>query len=208
LKRFTFTEEDAPYQWEKLRSAYMLAEWSEEYLNNRALFSDYYLNARLTNPKITPEWDEDVRPVGREIYKHLITARKNYTSQPEGVIRKGLYEPVFKLLGFDSVNKKSNASAAATADRLLYAPDDKTKPIAAALTYVWNPNLDDVDTSREPIEHDGGTPFDIPGAKVISLLEKQVAPWVIVTTGKLWRLYSSCQGLHRGYARQGQQRLR
>jgi hypothetical protein len=36
LKRFTFTEEDAAYQWEKLRSAYMLAEWSEEYFNNRA----------------------------------------------------------------------------------------------------------------------------------------------------------------------------
>jgi hypothetical protein len=43
LKRFTFTEEDAAYQWEKLRSAYMLAEWSEEFFNNRALFSDYYL---------------------------------------------------------------------------------------------------------------------------------------------------------------------
>ncbi|HEY7495007.1 MAG TPA: hypothetical protein VIH59_28380, partial [Candidatus Tectomicrobia bacterium] len=75
LKRFTFTEEDAAYQWEKLRSAYMLAEWSEEYFNNRALFSDYYLKERLTDPKITPEWDEDVRPVGRDIYKHLITAR-------------------------------------------------------------------------------------------------------------------------------------
>ena len=46
-------------------------------------------------------------------------------------------------------------------------------------------------TSREPAEHDGGTPFEIPGAKVVSLLEKQVAPWVIVTNGKLWRLYSS-----------------
>src|SRR5262245_49995002 len=71
LKPFTFTEEDAAYQWEKLRSAYMLAEWSEEFFNNRALFSDYYLKERLTDAKITPEWDEDVRPVGREIYKHL-----------------------------------------------------------------------------------------------------------------------------------------
>jgi hypothetical protein len=79
LRRFTFTEEDAVYQWEKLRSAYMLAEWSEEYFNNRALFSDYYLKERLTDPKITPAWDEDVRPVGREIYKHIVTARKNYT---------------------------------------------------------------------------------------------------------------------------------
>jgi hypothetical protein len=87
LKRFTFPEEDAAYQWEKLRSSYMLAECSEEDFNNRALFSDYYLRERLTDPKITPEWDEDVRPVGREIYKQIITARKNYTRQPEDVIR-------------------------------------------------------------------------------------------------------------------------
>jgi hypothetical protein len=59
----------------------MLAEWSEEYFNNRALFSDYYLNERLPDPKITPQWNEDVRPTGREIYKHIVTARKNYTRQ-------------------------------------------------------------------------------------------------------------------------------
>jgi hypothetical protein len=76
LKRFTFTEEDAAYQWEKLRSAYMLAEWSEEYFNNRALFSDYYLKTRLADKKLTPEWDEDVRPLGRELYKHFATARR------------------------------------------------------------------------------------------------------------------------------------
>jgi hypothetical protein len=132
-----------------------------------------------------------VRPVGREIYKHLITARKNYTRQPEDVIRKGLYEPVFKLLGFDCAKQKSGASSAAAADYLLYTPGDKTKPIAAALTYVWNRHLDDVDESRERAEDDGGKPFEIPGAKVVSLLEKQVAPRVIVTNGKLWRLYSS-----------------
>ena len=56
---------------------------------------------------------------------------------------------------------------------------------------MWNRNLDDVDTLREPAEHDGGTPLEIPGAKVVSLLEKQDVPWVIVTNGKLWRLYSS-----------------
>jgi hypothetical protein len=85
LKRFTFTEEDADYQWEKLRSAYMLAEWSEEYFNNRALFSDYYLTRRLADEKITPEWREDVRPIGREVFRHLTNARKNYTRQTEDV---------------------------------------------------------------------------------------------------------------------------
>ena len=191
LKRFTFTEEDAVYQWEKLRSAYMLAEWSEEYFNNRALFSDYYLKERLTGPKITPARDEDVRPAGREIYKHIVTARKNYTRQTKDVIRKGLYEPVFKLLGFDFKKQKPSASSAGQADYLLYTPGDTSKPIAAALTYIWNRNLDDVDESRECAEDDGGTPFEIPGAMVVSLLEAQVTPRVIVTSGKLWRLYSS-----------------
>jgi len=191
LKRFTFTEEDSDYQWEKLRSAYMLAEWSEEYFNNRALFSDYYLKERLTDPRITSEWNEDVKPIGREVFGHLTSARKNYTRQTENVIRKGLFEPTFKLLGFDFAEKKPGSSSAEDADYLLYAPDNKDKPIAAALTYVWNRNLDDVDESRELEEEKGGTPFEIPGAMVVSLLEKQVAPWVIVTNGKLWRLYSS-----------------
>jgi hypothetical protein len=191
LKRFTFTEEDADYQWEKLRSAYMLAEWSEAYFNNRALFSDYYLKERLTDPKITPAWNEDVRPAGREIYKHIVTARKSYTRQTKDVIGKGLYEPVFKLLGFDFKKPKPSTSSAGQADYLLYTPGDTSKPIAAALTYVWNRNLDDVDESRECAEDDGGTPFEIPGARVVSLLEAQVTPWVIITNGKLWRLYSS-----------------
>lgn len=107
--------------------------------------------------KLTPEWEEDVRPVGREIYKHLITSRKNYSRQPEDMIRRGLYEPVFKLLGFEVVKQKSGASAAATEDYLLYTPGNKSKPIAAALTYVWNRNLDDVDESREREESEGGT---------------------------------------------------
>jgi hypothetical protein len=197
LKRFTFTEEDAAYQWEKLRSAYMLAEWSEEYFNNRALFSDYYLKERLKDEKITPEWREDVRPIGREIFRHLSTARKNYSKQREDAIRKGLFEPVFKLLGFEVVEaeaepRQPNTSQPVQADYLLYMSGDRGKPIAAALTYVWNRNLDDVDEGREPEVEQGGTPFEIPGAMVVSLLEKPDAPpWVIVTNGKLWRLYSA-----------------
>jgi hypothetical protein len=54
LKRFTFTEGDSDYQWEKLRSAFTLAEWTEPDFNNRALFSDYYLKERLTDPALTP----------------------------------------------------------------------------------------------------------------------------------------------------------
>jgi hypothetical protein len=47
LRRLTYTESDPQYQFEKLRSAFDMAEWSEEFFNNRGLFSDYYLNERL-----------------------------------------------------------------------------------------------------------------------------------------------------------------
>jgi hypothetical protein len=49
LRRFSYTESDVYYQIDKLRSAYGVAEWSEPFFNNRALFSDYYLNERLLN---------------------------------------------------------------------------------------------------------------------------------------------------------------
>jgi hypothetical protein len=188
LQRFTFTEDDADYQWQKLRSAYTLAEWSEEYFNNRALFSDYYLKQRLTDTKLTPEWnsDADVRWIGRTVLEQMTLARKAYTGQPEHKIRADLYEPLFKLLGFDAVTHKAHSSAAQEPDYLLHAPGDRTKPLAAALTYVWNRNLDDVDATR-----DTATPDEIPGAAVVSVLERGIAPWVIVTNGKLWRLYSA-----------------
>jgi len=185
LKRFTFSEEDSDYQWEKLRSAYMLAEWSEEYFNNRALFSDYYLKQRLTH---MPIWEEDVRPVSREAYKLIISARKNFSRKSEKTIQQGLYEPMFALLGFDFSVNKASTSATDEPDYLLFTKGDRSKPIAVVLTYVWNRNLDDVDTTREP---EDGTPDEIPGALVVSVLEKTKAPWVIVTNGKLWRLYSS-----------------
>jgi len=47
LRLLTWTEADPFGQYDKLLSAYALADWSEDYFNNRALFSDYYLKERL-----------------------------------------------------------------------------------------------------------------------------------------------------------------
>lgn len=46
LRRFTYTEVDAYAQYDKLRSAYTVAEWAEPLFNNRALVSDYFLTER------------------------------------------------------------------------------------------------------------------------------------------------------------------
>jgi type I restriction-modification system DNA methylase subunit len=184
LKRFTFTEADALYQWDKLRSAYSLAEWSEPDFNNRALFSDYYLKHRMTDKDLNPSWDEDVRRVGGEARRLLAGARERLTRETEQKTRAELIEPLLALMGFDFVAHKPGSSSAEEPDYFLYAPDNREKPIALALTYKWNRNLDSADPER-----DRETPDENPGALVVTLLEKGDAPWVIMTNGKLWRLY-------------------
>lgn len=82
LKRFTFTEADGIYQWDKLRAAYSVAEWTEPEFNNRALFSDYYLKNRLTDDKLTPAWKEDVKIIGRKVHQHLSQTRPRHTLPP------------------------------------------------------------------------------------------------------------------------------
>ena len=59
LRRFSYTEVDPIAQYEKLQAAYIVADWSEEFFNNRALFSDYYLLERLRDE---PEWRENIKP--------------------------------------------------------------------------------------------------------------------------------------------------
>ena len=186
LKRFTFTESDGYAQADKLSSAFTIAEWSEPNFNNRALFSDYYLNDRLTDPKLTPAWEEDVRPVGREAQRLLAQAREQFSGMAEQLICSRLIEPLFQALGMRFERADSAGTAANQPDYRLYDPQDADHPIALALTYVWNRNLDDADPQR-----DKETGSENPGTLVVSLLQTGEAPWVIVTNGKLWRLYSS-----------------
>ena len=126
LKRFTFTEGDSDYQWEKLRSAFTLAEWTEPDFNNRALFSDYYLKERLTDPALTPAWGEDVRLIGREVFRHLAEARQDLSGQPEDVIRKELYEPLFGSLGFQAKVNRSEIPASTSRTTCFIRPASPT----------------------------------------------------------------------------------
>ena len=94
-----------------------------------------------------------MRPLGREIFKLVAAARQTFTGQPEATIRAGFFEPIFRLLGFEVEVNKPGDSNGAEPDYYLYAPGDRSKPAAAALTYVWNRNLDDIDPARRG---DGG----------------------------------------------------
>src|SRR5207237_621694 len=56
--------------------------------------------------------------------------------------------------------------------------------LTAAFVYAWDRWLDGPDLN------DSDTPEENPGACVVTALDAGAADWIIVTNGKLWRLYS------------------
>jgi hypothetical protein len=187
LRRFTFTEYDTdgrrdPYaQWEKLKSAYTIAEWSEPLFNNRALFSDYYLKERLPDH---PAWDAEERNQAfRAVRKAFAGARRRFAREDGTTIRRELIRPLLEVLGF-RIETSSGRTDEAEPDFLLYADGDDD-PAAFVLAYPWNRYLDGKDTQ------DKERPEENPGAQVVTLLEAGAADWGIVTNGKTWRLYSA-----------------
>ncbi len=134
LRRFSYTESDTFAQYDKLLSAYDVADWSEPFFNNRALFSDYYLTTRLPS---SPEWksSEEAGAITRafkmlrELYADV---RETFSNQPENIVRANLLEPVLTTLGFDVRPVKANNKNTAQPDYKLYAASTSTldKPLA------------------------------------------------------------------------------
>jgi len=184
LRRFTLTERDAAgnpdagAQYDKLRSAFTVAEWSEPFFNNRALFSDYYLNERLPD---LPEWNAEERNRAfREVRKTFAETRRRLAESPADG-RDALIRPLLALLGF-----RVEPGDGAPDFRLYAGAAPEKTPVAFALAYPWNRYLDGKDENRDPAR-----PNENPGAQVVALLENAAAPWGIVTNGKVWRLYSA-----------------
>ena len=181
LRRFSFTEIDPLYQWDKLRSAYSVAEWSEPFFNNRALFSDYYLNERLPG---LPEWQEDIRPAYQTLQALYNDVRQRHARQPEADLRRQLFEPVFQALGWRWKVEKPPQDDSAQADYSLITPTGDEIP---CLTYTWDRFLDGPDEARDP-----ATPRENPGQTAVGVLDSLDGDgWVVMTNGKLWRLYSA-----------------
>lgn len=180
LKRLTWTETDGFAQHEKLVAAYAVADWSEEHFNNRALFSDYFLLERLQE---FPEWREDPKPAYLALRELYLGAAARVAGKPCAELKRGLMDGALATLGFDARPGKPAASHE-TVDYQLLAPGC-VEPLALLLVYPWARALDGKDDTR-----DKETPDENPGTIVVSLLEKDDVPWVIVTNGRLWRLYA------------------
>jgi len=182
LRRLTWTESDPFGQYDKLLSAYALADWSEDYFNNRALFSDYYLKERLPG---FPIWTDDPKPSFlrlRELYQR---AASRFAGKERKNLSQVLIEPVLRVLGFEARPGKSSQLASADPHYRLYSAEKTDANLALCQVYPWDRSLDGKDDRR-----DKETSEENPGAVVVSLLEKGESSWVVVTNGRLWRLYA------------------
>ena len=112
----------------------------------------------------------------------MADARERLRGKDEAATRQQLLEPLFDALGFRHAPGKGARDAGPTPDYVL--KDAKGKPLTAALAYQWDRWLDGPDPA------DQQTPDQNPGTHVVSILERGGAEWVIVTNGRLWRLYS------------------
>lgn len=182
LRRLSYTESAPEFQFEKLKSAFDMAEWSEEFFNNRGLFSDYYLIERVPN---TESWKDDPKPAYRRLSELLNKGSERWAGKPKAEILTGFFQPALEALGLTASHVSVPSNDSPQPDFLLSVHSAPMSPVAFCLIYPWGRWLDGKDDRR-----DAETPDHNPGARVVSLLESGKARWAILTNGKLWRLYS------------------
>lgn len=179
LRRMTWTGKDGLDQFDKLRSIFEAAHYSEQYFQNRALFADHFLETRLRED---PAWRDDPSTAFAAVRDLLSNARSRWANKPEQTVRGELFEPLWKLLGFKAKVAKAANKDHLTPDYELHSADGQ--PLTVAFCYRWDRWLDGPDLN------DPDTPEENPGAAVVSALAEGKARWIIVTNGKFWRLYS------------------
>jgi len=169
LRRFSYTELDPFAQFDKLVSAFGVAEWSEPLFNNRALFSDYYLKFRIPDEAA---WKDDPKPVYQKFLTLFAQAPRRWGRQSIKEVSEGLLEPAFLLLGFGLKRDPRDSEGSPNPHYHLYHPENKNpESLAVCLAYPWGRSLDGKDEAR-----DKDKPNENPGQIVVSLLEKGEAP--------------------------------
>ncbi|HEV3083124.1 MAG TPA: hypothetical protein VGY66_25285, partial [Gemmataceae bacterium] len=188
LRRFTWTCPDALEQFEKLRSVFDAAAYTEEYFQNRGLFSDHFLRDRLRED---PAWRDNPSEMFAFVRDLLRDAQARWAGKDKDTLRTQLLEPLFKKLGYKPTVHRPSKTDQTKPDYLLHSVaaggsvgGSPARPLTAAFVYAWDRWLDGPDLS------DTDTPEENPGACVVTALDEGIADWIVVTNGRLWRLYS------------------
>jgi len=179
LRRLTWTGQDALEQFDKLRSVFDAAAYTGEYFQNRGLFSDYFLRDRLRED---PAWRQNPSEMFAFVRDLLRNTQQRWGGKDKDALRSQLLDPLFRRLGYKPTVNRPSKTDQTQPDYLLGTSDGRN--ITAAFVYAWDRWLDGPDLS------DTDTPEENPGACVVTALDDGIADWIIVTNGRLWRLYS------------------
>ena len=179
LRRFSWTCRDALEQFDKLRSVFDAAAYTGEFFQNRGLFSDHFLRDRLRDDAA---WRDNPSEMFAFVRDSLREAQSRFRGKDKEGLRNELLEPLFKRLGFEPKVNRPSRTDQTQPDYLLKGSGGTT--LSAAFVYAWDRWLDGPDLNDED------TPEENPGACVVTALDDGVADWIIVTNGRLWRLYS------------------
>jgi len=159
--------------------------------SNRGLFSEDYLESRLTE---YAEWEASVSEVYREFRDLYENKRGILEGLNEAQTEDEFFEPAFRLLGFKFIGQA--AAGSKRPDYALFAsevdkkaarkaPKDEDKFYAPSLAIGevkrWKRSLN--------VRESGDKKQSAPEMQIVGYLERTKVPWGILTNGAEWRLY-------------------
>ncbi|MEW6636701.1 MAG: hypothetical protein AB1425_07790, partial [Actinomycetota bacterium] len=193
-----------PYEVsERVRELILHPEEERQAYQNKGLFSDDYLEYRLTDPGQYPEWREDVSQA-RERLRGLYESKKEYLDGlNEAQTENEFLDEALEVLGHAFVKQTRARDGsrpdyalfgdARAKDEALQVQGDPTKLYATSLAVAegkyWGRNLD-VYTKRDDKDNEAtASQKSSPEMQLARYLQETGLSWGILTNGSEWRLY-------------------
>lgn len=188
---------------ERVRDLILHPEEEREAYQNKGLFSDDYLEFRLTDPGQYPEWREDGSRA-RERLRGLYGSKKEYLDGlNEAQTENEFLDEALEVLGHAFVKQTRTRDRSrpdyalfgdvGAKDAALRVQGDPTKLYATSLAVAegkyWGRNLD-VYTKRDDKDHEAtASQKSSPEMQIARYLQETGLSWGILTNGSEWRLY-------------------
>ena len=195
--------EDAYAVSERVKDLILHPEEEREAYQNKGLFSDDYLEYRLTEPGQYPEWREDVSRA-REKLRGLYESKKEYLDGlNEAQTENEFLDEALEVLGHAFVKQTRTRDGSrpdyalfgdvGVKDEALRVQGDPTKLYATSLAVAegkyWGRNLD-VYTKRDDKDNEAtASQKSSPEMQIARYLQETGLSWGILTNGSEWRLY-------------------
>ncbi len=173
-----------------------MAQTTLNYLQNRNLFSTYYLESLI---KENPEWNEDVTDAFNRAKKLYDSRKESWNRMDESMLEEFLIKPLLKeVLGHHFAPQAKVELGAKRPDYAFFENDvvlNETlekkgvddfylKAVAVGDAKSWKTSLD-----KKVKGAKGSFEFQNPSYQIDEYLRRTPVLWGILTNGRFWRIY-------------------